>query len=162
MKNAYLSGPIIHNELRKDEFYKLVVDILEERKISVFAPQFLPPASADVIYSRDVEHVRDCDFLIAEVSNPSLGVGMEIMLAIELMTPVLLFRHKQSKPLSRMVLGATGKVLFEYSNVDEVKDLLQSIHLDELVVKECPTCNAYISEKGEDGTRCVECKTIHS
>lgn len=162
MTHAYLSGPIIHDELRMDDFYNRILKTLEERNLSVFAPQFLPPVSAKEIFNRDVEQVRICDFLIAEVSNPSLGVGMEIMLAIELLKPVLLFRHKESKRLSLMVTGAKGTVLFEYSNIDEVVDFLSSINLDNLVVKDCPKCNAYIAEMNEVGIRCIECRSTDS
>ncbi|MHA1638549.1 MAG: nucleoside 2-deoxyribosyltransferase [Candidatus Thorarchaeota archaeon] len=161
MTHAYLSGPIIHDELRMDDFYKLVVETLEKRMISVFAPQFLPKVSAEEIYTRDVDQVRKCDFLIAEVSNPSLGVGMEIMLAIELMKPVLLFRHTESKRLSLMVLGAKGTVLFEYNNIDEVVDFLSSINLDDLIMKKCPICNGYIGEMNEDGIRCIKCQSTN-
>ncbi|MFW9933544.1 MAG: nucleoside 2-deoxyribosyltransferase [Candidatus Thorarchaeota archaeon] len=113
MVHVYLSGPIIHSELRKDDFYKAVVNHLESRGISVFAPQFLGPAEPAEIYRRDVEQVRECDLLIAEVSNPSLGVGMELMLARMTETPILLFRHLNSSPLSKMVSGLDCKVLYE-------------------------------------------------
>lgn len=162
MTHVYLSGPIIHDELRMDDFYSIVVKTLEERGISVFAPQFLPPVSAKEIFTRDVEQVRICDVLIAEVSNPSLGVGMEIMLAIELLKPVLLFRHKESKRLSRMVMGAPGTVLSEYSNITEVVDFLSSISLDNLMVKNCPKCDAYIAEMKDDGICCIKCQSTDS
>ena len=87
---------------------------------------------------------------------------MEIMLAIELLKPVLLFRHNESKRLSRMVVGAKGTVLIEYSNIDEVVNFLSSINLDNLIVKDCTKCNAYIAEKNEDGVCCIECQSTDS
>jgi nucleoside 2-deoxyribosyltransferase len=157
MAQVYLSGPIIHENLRRDDFYKSVIKHLENREIDVFAPQFMAASDAKHIYERDVEHVRKSDLLIAEVSNPSLGVGMEIMLAIELGKPVLMFRHRESERLSRMAFGAAGKVLFEYSTLDEVEDILAQIRLKELNVHECAQCDSHVAETQAGIHRCVFC-----
>ena len=159
--HVYLSGPIIHSNLRKDDFYQAVVRHLESRGMSVFAPQFLGPAEPSVIYRRDVEHVRKCDLLIGEVSNPSLGVGMELMLAREIETPMLLFRYTDSDPLSRMVVGMDGKVLFEYTSTDEVIDILSRLNFEKIRHSEpCPRCNSTIAESiSQEAFRCVQCGT---
>lgn len=157
MTHAYLSGPIIHNELRKDDFYKVIVNTLESQGITVFAPQFLPPTSAEEIYRRDVERVRMCDFLVAEVSNPSLGVGMELMLAIELQKPVLLFRQKSANQLSRMVQGAKGIALFEYEKTDDVGKILNSIELESLIIQKCAQCGSHISNIVGTNSQCIIC-----
>lgn len=157
MADVYLSGPIIHTNLRKDDFYRLVIDSLKSRNISVFAPQFLAPLEPAEIYQRDVSNIRTCDILIGEVSNPSLGVGMEIMLAIELGKPVLLFRNKSAEKLSRMVSGASGIALVEYENLDEVREFIGRVDLKSLVIKSCPNCTSHIAEKTDDLPRCVLC-----
>ncbi len=154
---AYLSGPIIHQQKRKEDFYRLVVSTLEELDVDIFAPQFLPPAPAEEIYQRDVHNVRSCDFLVAEVSSPSHGVGMEIMLAIELQKPILLFQHANSEKLSRMVLGADGKVLFIYDELDEVSRILREIDLRTLTVAECSNCDSQVAEKSRNRFLCVAC-----
>ncbi|MHA2378321.1 MAG: nucleoside 2-deoxyribosyltransferase [Candidatus Thorarchaeota archaeon] len=159
---AYLSGPIIHSHQRKDDFYRLVVRMLEELDIDVFAPQFLPRAPAEEIYHRDVHYVRSCDLLIAEVSNPSHGVGMEIMLAIELLKPVLMFHHSSSEKLSRMVLGADGKVLFMYDELEEVSRRLLKHDLKKLTVAVCRECDSQVAEKSDNHVRCVACGSLVS
>lgn len=159
---AYLSGPIIHRQKRKDDFYRLVVSTLEELEIDVFAPQFLPPAPAEEIYRRDVHYLRSSDLLIAEVSSPSHGVGMEIMLAIELQKPILLFHHSSSAKLSRMVLGADGKVLFMYDELEEVSRRLLGTDLKRLTVAGCPKCDSQVAEKGDNQVRCVACESLIS
>ncbi|MFW9907070.1 MAG: nucleoside 2-deoxyribosyltransferase [Candidatus Thorarchaeota archaeon] len=162
MTFAYLSGPIIHANLRKDEFYQAIVNYLESRGIRVFAPQFLKSDDPAEIYTRDVQQVRKCDFLIGEVSNPSLGVGMEIMLAIELGKPVILFRNRSSENLSRMVLGADGKVLFEYSSIDEVIENLEGINLAALTISTCPLCPSKVGELTNNRVRCISCSAYSS
>ena len=160
--HAYLSGPIIHTNLRKDDFYRTVVEFLESKGHSVFAPQFLHSTDPVEIYRRDVHQVRISDFLIGEVSNPSLGVGMEIMLAIELRKPVILFRSKTADRLSRMVLGSEGKALFEYETSVDVKKILNNIDLKSLVVLSCASCSSEIAHNRDGARECIECSSVIS
>ncbi|MGY5862305.1 MAG: nucleoside 2-deoxyribosyltransferase [Candidatus Thorarchaeota archaeon] len=162
MVQAYLSGPIIHSELRMDGFYRLVIDALEKQGITVFAPQFLPPVNPDHVYRRDVDQVSKSDFIIAEVSHASLGVGMEIMLAIQLKKPLLLFRHKDAKPLSLMVKSADGMALFEYTDLSEVDNVLRTRALEDLVVVQCPSCSSQVVEKTGTIMICTQCRKKHA
>ena len=63
----------------------------------------LPP---DQIYARDVKMIEDADIVIAEVSNPSLGVGYELAYAEKLGRPILcLFNKDSAGRLSAMITG---------------------------------------------------------
>lgn len=159
---AYLSAPIIHSDLRKDDFCTVVMKTLEDKGITVFAPQFLGPAEPNVIYQRDVENVMKSDFLIAEISNPSLGVGMEIMLSIEQIKPVLLFYNADIKNLSKMVKGAPGKALFVYNSLEDVEEVLRNLNLDNLLVLNCAQCDCHVAEVIDDEIHCIGCGSIIS
>ncbi|MCK4280067.1 MAG: nucleoside 2-deoxyribosyltransferase [Candidatus Thorarchaeota archaeon] len=161
MVQVYLSGPIIDSELRMDDFYRCVIDVLEKQGTTVFAPQFLPPVSPVHVYRRDVDQVRKSDLLIVEVSHASLGVGMEIMLAIQLKKPILLFRHKDARPLSFMVKGADGMALFEYSDLSEVVNVLRTRDLENMIVAQCPSCDSQVVEKTETMITCAQCQKKH-
>ncbi|MHA2385518.1 MAG: nucleoside 2-deoxyribosyltransferase [Candidatus Thorarchaeota archaeon] len=160
MTLAYLSGPIIHTEDRRDDFYRIIMAFLEEKGIEVFAPQVMPHANPEEIYERDVRNVRACDFLDAEVSSPSHGVGMEIMLAIELSKPILLFFDSSSRGLSKMVSGAPGNALFNYLDIDDVTQVLERIDFENLIVDECPICDSQVVEATENQLRCVSCNSL--
>ncbi len=162
MVQVYLSGPIINSELRMDDFYHLVIDALEKQGTAVFAPQFLPPVGPAHVYRRDVDQISKSDLLIAEVSHASLGVGMEIMLAIQLKKPILLFRHKDARPLSFMVKGADGTALFEYSDLSEVTNVLRTRALENMIVAQCPSCNSQVVEKTGAMMICAECRKKHT
>jgi nucleoside 2-deoxyribosyltransferase len=56
------------------------------------------------VYERDVDWIKNCDALIAEVSVPSHGVGYEIGFALNLGKPVLCLHH-QDKKVSKMITG---------------------------------------------------------
>ncbi|MDZ4158950.1 MAG: nucleoside 2-deoxyribosyltransferase [Anaerolineaceae bacterium] len=60
--------------------------------------------TAAEVFERDVNWVRDCDALIAEVSTPSHGVGYEVALAVTLAKPVLCC-YRRGASVSKMLLG---------------------------------------------------------
>lgn len=64
------------------------------------------PLPSDEIYKRDIAMIHDCDVVIAEVTNPSLGVGYELAYAEKLGRPILcLFNATSKNKLSAMVQG---------------------------------------------------------
>ena len=73
------------------------------------------------IYERDLAWLKSADYLVAEVTTPSLGVGYEIGKAAEWGTPVLcLFRPDQGRALSAMIAGSDGVTVREYRSVGEL------------------------------------------
>lgn len=85
-----------------------------------------------VVYERDVNWIKNCDVLIAEVSVPSHGVGYEVGFALNIGKPVLCLYQKGRK-VSKMVTGnpAPGLAVRDYSNVEEAL-LLARTFLQEL------------------------------
>ena len=71
------------------------------------------------IHDRDVNWIREADVVVAEVSNPSLGVGYEIRYAIEHKKKIFCLYKKQTKKLSAMIRGCNKIVLKDYDNVDK-------------------------------------------
>jgi 2'-deoxynucleoside 5'-phosphate N-hydrolase len=65
------------------------------------ADKDLPPRE---VFERDTHWVREAAALIAEVSTPSLGVGYEIALAVQLDKPVLCV-YRSGVRLSKMISG---------------------------------------------------------
>ena len=72
------------------------------------------------VYERDVNWIRNCDVLIAEVSVPSHGVGYEIAFALGIGKRVLCIHHKDRR-VSKMITGNSDPLLKtgSYSTVDE-------------------------------------------
>ena len=74
------------------------------------------------IHNRDLEWLQSADFLVAEVTTVSMGVGYEIGRAVEAGKKVLcLFRPETGKNLSAMITGCPNLELVNYSDFDEVK-----------------------------------------
>jgi len=80
------------------------------------------------IHDRDMAWIRESDIVIAEVTTPSLGVGYEIAMAIQLKKPVFCFFNIQSgKRLSAMIRGSENVKIFEYYNFEDIKRSLIEI-----------------------------------
>ena len=82
--------------------------------------------SARDVYERDVNWIRACDALIAEVSVPSHGVGYEIGFALEQGKRVLCLAHA-NRPVSKMITGNPHpalKIAF-YETIEEGVKLIR-------------------------------------
>lgn len=71
------------------------------------------------IASRDLAWVAGCDALVAEVSTPSHGVGVEVATALGHGVPVLLL-HRHDTTVSRLLLGLPGVTAVAYGGADEI------------------------------------------
>ena len=77
------------------------------------------------IHERDMNWLIDSDIIVAEVSNPSLGVGYEIGRAIEYNKKILcLYRKKDKKRLSAMISGSSKLTCIEYIALSDLKILI--------------------------------------
>ena len=76
--------------------------------------------SNEFIYERDIDWLKSCDVMVADVTVPSLGVGYEIAYAESINIPILcLFNTTQKKPLSAMILGNQRLECSNYTNLNE-------------------------------------------
>ena len=77
------------------------------------------------IHDRDIKLLLESDTIIAEVTNPSLGVGYEIAKAIQHKKKVIcIYRKKANKRISAMILGSQDITSLEYQNVESLKKIL--------------------------------------
>ena len=83
------------------------------------------------IYERDLEWLESADAVIAEVTNPSLGVGYELGIAEKLGKPILcLFDDSDhNRTLSAMISGNHKITTFRYTTLDQAKEeIISFIH----------------------------------
>jgi nucleoside 2-deoxyribosyltransferase len=79
------------------------------------------------IHQRDMDWLRSCDLIVAEVTRPSLGVGYELGWACALGKPVLaLWRPLADKRLSAMVAGSPGIITAEYATAHQAREIMRS------------------------------------
>lgn len=114
--------------------YQDIVDYIKATGAHVISEMFadmeLKPevgmhADPGDIWRRDVDWVKKADAFIAEVTQPSLGVGYEIAKAEQSGTPVLaLFHTSTGRWLSPMVSGNPHIQVFKYKDVLETKPII--------------------------------------
>lgn len=125
---------------RQDELvYQRLVASLQEYGHHVptallASPDVMPlegVVSPEDVYARDVRWIRECDFLLAEVSTPSHGVGYEIGYALALGKRVLCL-YRKGRKVSKMILGNPDQKLTirTYETPEQAVDLLSSFLLN--------------------------------
>ncbi|OFV79674.1 MAG: hypothetical protein A2Y78_05195 [Acidobacteria bacterium RBG_13_68_16] len=75
--------------------------------------------SAAELARRDLGWIAGCDALVAEVSAPSHGVGIEVATALTGGKPVLLV-YRRGTPVSRLLLGLPGVEVIAYRDATEI------------------------------------------
>ncbi|MFX0200855.1 MAG: nucleoside 2-deoxyribosyltransferase [Candidatus Hodarchaeota archaeon] len=79
------------------------------------------------IHDRDLNWLLASDIMVAEVTQPSLGVGYEIGRAIEQKKSILcLYRPKKGKYLSAMIKGSRNLVVKEYQTLEEAMKIIDT------------------------------------
>ena len=126
---AYLAVPLVNN--RDSNLAKNIVQILKDLGCEIMSEWVLwdnPNLNLDPdgIYKRDYNAIKSCDCLIADISRPSIGVGMEIMLAKSLGKKIICL-YSDTK-ISNFLKGMPGIDIISFHNVNELaKKLRQKI-----------------------------------
>ena len=81
------------------------------------------------IHNRDYEWIEGCDLMIAEITNPSLGVGAEISDAIYLGKPVLGLYQTDENKISAYIRGKLETYPkghhAQYQDLDDLKTIVR-------------------------------------
>ena len=59
----------------------------------------------EAIRDRDIQWIEECDVMVAETTNPSLGVGYELAYAEHIGKPVIILHRTNQTQLSAMIAG---------------------------------------------------------
>ena len=78
--------------------------------------------TSEAIYWRDIGYISQCDVLVAEVTVPSFGVGVEVARASVQGKPVLaLYQPAEGRRLSAMIAGDPSVTVVEYRTLEEAE-----------------------------------------
>ena len=128
---VYFAGSIRGGRLLVDT-YRQLIDWLNEKHTvlnnhvgSTAITKSGEQKDVEYIYNRDVNWLKESDILIADVTIPSLGVGVEIGLAQSLSKKIIcLYNVNADASLSAMVAGDPNIKVLRYTTVDKAKDAL--------------------------------------
>ena len=134
MLNVYFTASASHNgELIP--WYKKILDLIKKQPVNIISGEQVADKkllekdkklTAEQIYNRERSLIAEADFVIAEASKPSLGVGGEIVYALSLGKPVLvLVMTGYEDKISPMVAGNPSENLYiEYYQKQNVVNIL--------------------------------------
>ena len=84
-------------------------------------------AKPEEIFKRDIELLDKCDYVVADVSYPSLGVGFEIAYALLKLKPVIgICRSERVEKTSALIRGISWKN-FYFVTYDTPRDAVEKI-----------------------------------
>lgn len=77
------------------------------------------------IRDRDIDWLKESNLVVAETSNPSLGVGYELAYAERIGKPVIILHNKNKSQLSAMIEGSSYfKDINYYETIEEAIEIL--------------------------------------
>lgn len=95
---------------------------LLQEKVEIFEFAGLEHPSIADVYQHDTNRVRRCDVLIANISYPSLGLGMELGIAIENKKPIITIVDDKCKTTRFLISGYVDPYHFSirYKSISQV------------------------------------------
>ena len=122
-KRVLITGSVLSSSLESIETYNQLVSFLNDKYI-VSSPldtmKFV--GNDEERYIRAMDLLHQAEYVIAEMSIPSTGQGMEIQEAINYQKPILVLAKEGSK-ISGLINGSKGifKIVY-YQRIEETKD----------------------------------------
>lgn len=128
MKIYYAAAIRGSNEVDNSNLNKIIIESLQKSGHEVLTEHISDELIRIVgelnmtdreIHDRDMKWVFEADVIIAEVSNPSLGVGYEIGRAFEMRKKILCLYKTHSGKLSAMIRGSKRITVADYNTPEE-------------------------------------------
>lgn len=118
-----------------EHLYPPIVNILQELGHEVLTAVFAAPGYSDdghseltdeQVFTRDLELIHRSNVVVAEITQPSTGVGVEIEAAWNIGRPVIALFNTQipGKSLSAMVAGSKNNTVIKYQDSADLEPQL--------------------------------------
>lgn len=136
MKKIYFAGSIRGGRSLADLYQRIIehikrTDIVLTEHIGCKDINLLEKGRKkdSAIYNQDTAWLKESDIVIAECTNPSLGVGYELAYAESHQIPCHIFYDKGATQLSAMLTGNPYFQIHPYQNEEELFDKIDDILL---------------------------------
>ncbi len=114
---AYITCPVSHTQERL-KLLPNIKSVVESKGIRAFV--FKIGGTPDEIFKRDYKQLASCQIIIAEVSERSHGVGIEIGMSYCLELKRILLLQKGYN-VSKLAQGLPETTIIEYVTADDLK-----------------------------------------
>ena len=133
MNKVYFSASITGRKHYLANYLK-IVELLKSRKYYVISHHITDANETAIAMETKEDRLKfhkqlekwigSCDFMIAETSFPSISVGYEISLALQLNKPVLIL-YSEGDPPSLLAHHKDENLVCEKYTLDTVKDIIE-------------------------------------
>ncbi len=107
------------------QYGSVLTEHVGDKQLGILGQVHLSPTE---VYDKDVSLLKEADVIVAEVTVPSLGVGYEIGFAeAEKKKIVCLYREREGKQVSRMILGNRRNECYRYENTSELSAVFDKL-----------------------------------
>jgi len=120
---AYITCPVSHSRERLNLLPE-IEKIVNKKEIESFVFQI--SENPKEIFERDYNQLKSCDLIIAEVSETSHGVGIEIGMSFCLGLKRILLLEK-GKHVTKLVHGMPNTQTIVYENLEDLKEKLSEV-----------------------------------
>lgn len=133
-KNIMITGTITSAKEDSLKIYETLVEELSQYTDKIYSPidTINFKGTNEEMYTRVMKLLQETNLVIAEMSSPSTGQGMELQEATILNIPILVIAKKDSK-ISGLVKGCKClKDIVYYEKIEDIKDnIIRFIEGDE-------------------------------
>jgi len=129
---AYFTASIAGKQYHTAKYQK-IIDILRAKNIEVMADHIMDATEAKIsletkqeriaFHNKLEEWITGCDFMVAEVTFPSISVGYEISLAIHRGKPVLLL-YSEGNPPSLLSEHKEERIICEKYTITTLREII--------------------------------------
>ncbi|MDD2202929.1 MAG: nucleoside 2-deoxyribosyltransferase [Bacilli bacterium] len=137
MRKVYFSGSIRGGRGFVDEYFEIIkflknnfVVLTEHIGDKNLNSSGEKNKTDEYIFQRDCSWIDESDFVVAEVTNPSLGVGYEICYAEKLNKPILCLYKNNGNKISAMINGNKYLSVYPYNNIEEAQEIIDKFTND--------------------------------
>lgn len=117
---AYITCPCSHSDKRLKQLPD-IKKLVESKGIQTYV--FEIGGTSEEIFKTDFAEIKSSDMIIADVSETSHGVGIEIGISVALGHKIILLLEKGNY-VTKLAQGMPNTTIIEYENLD---DLLQKL-----------------------------------
>lgn len=119
---AYITCPCSHSQNRLD-LLPVIESVVKNNGLNTFV--FEIGGTPEEIFNRDYSNVKDSDLIIAEVSERSHGVGIEIGMSYCLGLKRILLIDEQEN-VTKLAEGMPDTTIIRYKNENDLKTKLEA------------------------------------
>ncbi len=146
MTDVYIAGSLRHTPKEWWKIYEKLADVAKKFGLNVHVPHIDTVDAANMssedihnpnldlsvrakVYNKNLEVIKNSKLIIAEVSNPSIGTGIELGVALQHNKPIICLA-KTGADITSMVLGPVNLGMIEmvrYENESEALNKLENV-----------------------------------